>query len=306
MELNYSMSKVNIAVLGGGNMGTAIAQLGAKNGHRVWLWDYQLRTIDTITRTGKNEKFLPGVKFSQRIIPEASMKTAIEKADLVILACSSSYMRVTVQHLAHCLEGRKVIVVQAAKGIEGKTFLTMHEVVESEFPPSLCRGVVTISGPSIAAEFVRGIPTAVVAASQMRNAAKFVSGAFTSDTFKVVLSTDYRGVGLCGALKNVYAIALGMCDGMRLQMNAKVFMLMSAFNEMEQIAGKLGGKRATVYGLAGLGDMIVTGLGEGRNRALGEKICKAGHYRFVWKKDTETVEGVGATKVFQELTRRKK
>lgn len=298
----------NVAVLGAGQMGTAVAQLLASNSHRIWLWDYNPETIKVIKEKGENP-FLPDIRLSKRIKPETNMQLAVTRAELIILAASSPYLRVTAKHLSHCLETRKgkVAIAHIAKGLEEKTFLTMHEIVQSELPANLWREVVTISGPSIAKEIVRGIPTAVVAASKSPTAREFVRKVFESKTFRVAISADIKGEGICGALKNVYAIALGMCDGMRLTMNAKAFMLTVILREMEEIAQAFGGKRETVYGLAGLGDMIVTGLGDGRNRALGERICRDGSCKFVFKeKEAQTYEGVAATKVAREFVMKKK
>ncbi|KKU11887.1 MAG: Glycerol-3-phosphate dehydrogenase [NAD(P)+] [Parcubacteria group bacterium GW2011_GWC2_45_7] len=309
--------KIRLAVLGAGNMGTAVAQILAKNGHRVWLWDYNPATIQAIKADGENKQFLPGIKLSHNIIPEKSMQTAVEKSALVVLACASPYVRATTQHLAHCitpptpplnLRGGSggVIIAHVIKGLEEKTFLTMHEVIQSVLPAILRRSVVTISGPSIAKEFVQGVPTAVVAASENSKARELVRHVFESRSFKVALSSDFRGVGICSALKNVYAIALGMCDGMRLTMNTKAFMATAALHEMSEVVKTAGGKSSTVHGLAGLGDMIVTGLGEGRNRALGERICREGSCKFVFKDKTHTFEGVGATRSFYEFARKHK
>ena len=338
------MVKIHIAVLGAGNMGTAIAQILALRGHSVRLWDFNPETIEAIRRDGEN-KFLPGVKLSKRITADASMERAVKSAALVVVAVASPYVRATARNLAECLRiaptppnprgfrslspsstpsgrGGKIVspplgggvrggahslvVAHVVKGLEDKTNLTMHEVIQSELPVRLRHGVVTLSGPSIAKELVRGVPTAVVAASQDKKAAEFVLDAFTSATFKVACSPDFKGVSICGALKNVYAIALGMCDGMELTFNAKSFLFTIALAEMERVVTALGGKRDTVYGLAGVGDLVVTGLGDGRNRALGEQICKEGHCKFVWDKNAQTHEGVAATKVFYELARRKK
>lgn len=300
------MSK--IAVLGAGNMGTAVAQLLALNGHNVMLWDYNPETIKIIKIKGENS-FLPDIKLSKRIKPEVNMQLAVAKAELVVLAAASPYLRTTAKHLSHCLEMRKgkIVIAHIAKGLEEKTFLTMHEVIQSELPALFWREVVTISGPSIAKELVRGVPTAVVAASKSPVAREWVRKIFESKTFKVATSADIKGEGICGALKNVYAIALGMCDGMRLTMNTKAFMLTVAMREMEEIVHVFGGKRETVYGLAGLGDMIVTGLGDGRNRALGERICRDGSCKFVFKeKEAQTYEGVAATKVIHDFLVKKK
>src|SRR3989338_3896756 len=155
------MMRQHIAVLGAGNMGTAGAQVLAKLSHRVWLWGYNREKVDAIMRTGSNARFLPGVKLSKRIVPEADMQKAVEQARLVIVACASPYVRSTVQQMVQCfgitpptspyLKGRnRSIVAHVVKGLEPKTNLTMHEVVQSELPVQLRRGVVTISGPSIA------------------------------------------------------------------------------------------------------------------------------------------------------------
>ena len=298
----------NVAVLGAGQMGTAVAQLLAQNGHKVWLWDYNPETIKVIKEKGENP-FLPDIKLSKRIKPEISMQLAVARAELIVLAASSPYMRATAKHLSHCLETHKgkIVIAHIAKGLEEKTFLTIHEIVQSELPANLWREVVTISGPSIAKELVRGAPTAVVAASKSPAARELVRKIFESKTFRVATSADIKGEGICGALKNVYAIALGMCDGMQLTMNAKAFMLTVVLSEMEEIAQAFGGKRETVYGLAGLGDMIVTGLGDGRNRALGERICRDGSCKFVFKeKEAQTHEGVAATKVTHDFLVKKK
>lgn len=327
-----TMGKTRIAVLGAGNMGTAVAQVLAKLGHRVWLWDYNRETVETIARTGGNGEFLPGVQLSKNIVAEVNMEQVLARAELVVLAVATPYVRATARHLGHCfditpptspyLKGRgrltrphlKVrggqgsfmshpIIAHVAKGLETKTNLTMHEVIQSELPLVLRRSVVTISGPSIAKELVAGVPTAVVAAGQDKKAAELVQKIFNSNTFKVATSSDWKGISICGALKNVYAIALGMCDGMRITFNAKAFMFTVAVQEMETVVMALGGKAATVHGLAGIGDLVVTGLGDGRNRALGERICKEGHCKFVWDKSAQTHEGVAATKVFHDLTR---
>ena len=296
-----------IAVLGAGNMGTAVAQILAENGHRVRLWDYNVETVLAMQRTGRNGQFLPGVKLSKRIAPQEQMRDAVRGCALAVIAVTSAYVRKVAGELARCLgERSRVVVAHVAKGLEPKTLCTMHEVIQSEFPRAHRPPVVTLSGPSIAKEFVRGVPTAVVAASEDKQSAQFVQNAFALRTFKVALSRDVRGVGLCGALKNVYAIALGMCDGMEYAMDAKAFLFSIALNEMSEAVQKLGGRRETAYGLAGAGDLVVTGFGAGRNRAVGERICREGHCRFIFDGTTETTEGVGATKAFVEFARRRK
>ena len=296
-----------IAVLGAGNMGTAVAQILAEKDHEVRLWDRNPETVRTMRRTGRNERFLSGIKLSRRIAAYEKIGEAVSGCGLMVIAVTSAHVRRVASELARYLEKQsRAVVAHIAKGLEPKTLRTMHEVIQGELPPELARQVVTLSGPSIAKEFVRSVPTAVVAASENESAAQFVQKAFHSLSFKVVFSRDVRGVGLCGAMKNVYAIALGMCDGMEYEMNAKAFLFSAALHEMAEAVHKLGGHRETVYGLAGAGDLVVTGLGTGRNRAVGERICREGHCRFIFAPGEETAEGVPAAKAFVEYARQKK
>lgn len=183
----------------------------------------------------------------------------------------------------------------------------MHEVLAGELPAKYRRAIVTLTGPSIAKEFVAGTPTAVVASSASKPARELIKKALTSEKFKVATSADYKGAGMVSALKNVYAIAHGMCDGLKYTMNAKAFLLSMAAREMELITAAYGGSRETVYGLNGLGDLVVTCLGDGRNRALGERICKENTCKFIFaKKSPQTFEGVAAARSAFQFIKRKK
>jgi glycerol-3-phosphate dehydrogenase (NAD(P)+) len=302
-----------ITILGAGNMGTALAEIIARQGHRVFLWDYNPDTVRAIKKTGKNQKFLPDIKLSRRIIPQENMSAAAD-AEIIIIACSSPFVRVTARRLAGYLKNNRTIVAHVAKGIEEKTFFTMHEVIQSELAPEFRPKVTTISGPSNANEFVRGIPTAVAAAGENRRARERICRILSSPNFRVFPSADIKGVSICGALKNVYAIALGMCDGMNFGglhwdsvMNAKAFMLTTALKEMENFVRVFGGRKETIWGMAGVGDLIVTGLGRGRNRALGERICRAGTCRFLlYEQGAQTLEGVAAAKTLNAFADKKR
>ncbi len=299
--------KYKVSVLGAGNMGTAIAQLIADNGHEVSLWDYNPETVNAIKKTGANEQFLPGVKLSLKIKPQADMAQAVSGCNFVVVAVASPFVRKIANQLSKYLRGKNITVSHIAKGLEEGTYLTMHEVIQSEFPARLRAGVVTISGPSIAKELVRGVPTAVVASSKSMASRNKAREVFSSRTFKVDIAEDYRGAGLCGALKNVYAIAHGMCDGAGLPMNAKAFLMTVALHEMGRIIIAFGGKKETAYSLVGIGDLVVTSLGDGRNRFLGERIVKDGSCKFLCEdKSNQTFEGVAATKSILMFTKSKK
>jgi len=170
-------------------------------------------------------------------------------------------------------------------------------------PAANRRRVTELSGPSLADEFVRGVPTAVMLASKDRAAAKKLRTIFESKTFKVATSTDVRGVALCGALKNAYSIALGLCDGMGYGMNAKAFMATTAMQEMEDLVHAAGGKRASADGLAGHGDLMVTGFGNSRNREFGMKLAKCMNCSALIKGTGKTTEGIEATAAAYKLAR---
>lgn len=298
--------KYKIVVLGAGNMGTAIAQMFASNGHEVRLWDYNPETIKEIKQNGENKRFLPGIKLLGNIQPEADMDKAVSGTQIVILAVASPFVRGIAAALAKIIKNDQIIG-HVAKGLEEKTYLTMHEVIQSQLKPNLGHKVVTITGPSIAKEFARGVPTAVMAMSQSGEAAKTMRQALESDLFKVATGRDFKGAGILSAIKNVYAITVGMCDGLLLSMNAKAFIFIVALKEMEAIVTAFGGKKETVYSLAGVGDLLVTSLGDGRNRALGERICKDNSCEFVFKeKSVQTFEGVAATKAIYNFLQKKK
>lgn len=295
----------SLAILGAGAMGTAVAQTLAMNGHAVRLWDYNTETVQTIRRSRENP-FLPGIRLHRRITAHEDMATAVADISLIIIAAASPFVRGTTKRLAPLLRGQRgIIVAHVAKGLEQKTNATMHEVIQSELPATLRPLVVTLSGPSLAGDLVRGVPTGMIAASASTRAAAFVQRIFTGSPVHITPARDTKGVSLCGSLKNVYAIALGMCDGMRLSMNAKALLFTIALQEMTTIIVALGGKHATLLGLAGVGDLVVTGLGDGRNRSLGERICRDGHCRFVLKEKNTTWEGVDAAKHFYVLVARR-
>lgn len=295
-----------IAVLGAGNMGTAVAQMFAKGGHDVRLWDFNPATVEEIRQKGENPNFLPGIKLLPNIRPEADMSKAVLGAQIIIMAVASPYIKKVGATLSKYVKKGQV-VGHIVKGLDEASFLTMHDILAKELPASLRGSVVTITGPSIAKEFASGAPTAVVASSKSKAARELVRKALTSETFKVGTSDDYKGAGICSAVKNAYAIAHGMCDGMQFSMNAKAWLLAMSAKEMETITIAYGGKRETVYGINGLGDLIVTCLGDGRNRALGERICKENTRKFVFdEKNGQTFEGVAATASIYKFAKSKR
>ena len=252
-------------VLGSGGWGTALSLVLHRNGHPVTLWSHVPEKAAYMERARENPR-LEGVPLPPELRLTADMARLTE-AELVVVAVPSYAVRETA-HAAAPLLRPGTLLVTAAKGIERDTHLRMSQILEQEtggaFP------IAALSGPSHAEEVGRGLPTGCVAASVSQAAALTVQDAFMNDRFRVYTSPDIVGVELSGALKNVVALACGICDGMGYQDNTKALLMTRAMVELCHLGERLGGDRQTFGGLAGMGDLIVTCTSmHSRNRRCG-------------------------------------
>lgn len=262
------MSKAT--VLGDGGWGTALALVLLSNGHDVTLWGRSPEKLENIRNTREN-KYLKGVVIPEELKLESDPEKALADTDLVVLAIPSQFQRETLAQFRNILDPGKYPVADAAKGIENGSLKRMSEVFEELFGNT--ENYVVLSGPSHAEETARGIPTAVVAASRNRMAAGKVRDFFMSETFRVYTADDVAGVELGGALKNVLAIAVGICDGMNFGDNTKAALMTRGIAEMARLGNALGGRKETFAGLSGAGDLIVTCMSRhSRNRFVGESL----------------------------------
>jgi glycerol-3-phosphate dehydrogenase (NAD(P)+) len=292
-----------IAVLGAGNAGTTFALLATHNTNAVRLWTIEQELADRMREIGENPKYLPGVKLPQAIAIEVDLQRAVSGAEIVMLTVPSHVVRRLIRAVAPFLTPEQIIL-DVAKGIEEKTFYLMSEVIHSELPAAMRQNVVALSGPSIAREMSRNIPTAVAVAGFMRHHAETVRQALETPTFKVEVLDDMVGVQLGGALKNIYALAAGMCDGLEYGNNTKAALVTWALSEMVRFGVTLGAKPETFYGLAGVGDLVVTCLGpQSRNRTFGEKLACGQTREQILKESVEVAEGVQATKIAHAFAR---
>jgi glycerol-3-phosphate dehydrogenase (NAD(P)+) len=292
-----------VAVLGAGNAGTTFALLATHNGNAVRLWTIEQDLAQQMQRMRENPKYLPGVKLPEAITVEVDLPRAVLGAEVVMLAVPSHVVRRLAKAIAPLLTPDQ-IVLDIAKGIEEKTFYLMSEVLHSELPAESGQNIVALSGPSIAREMSRGIPTAVAVAGFTRRAAEVVQHTFESPTFKVDVLDDVVGVQLGGALKNIYALAAGMCDGLEYDTNTKAALVTRALAEMVRFGLALGAQPATFYGLAGVGDLVVTCLGpQSRNRTFGEKLARGQTREQILKESIEVAEGVQVTKIAYDFAR---
>lgn len=261
---------MKITVLGDGAWGTALACNLLYNGHQVTIWGAFPEYLDIMTQNRENIKFLPGVKLPSDLMFSADPAEAADQSDILLLATPTQFLRGVLKRFNALPDIQHKVFVNVAKGIEKDSWLRISQLVESE---SGKVPYVTISGPSHAEEVIRQVPTLVTAASSDPECAKLVQRVFMNDKFRVYTSSDVVGVELGGALKNVFAIAAGILDGMKLGDNPKAALMTRGIHEMGALGELLGGERATFAGLSGIGDLIVTCCsGHSRNRHVGEEL----------------------------------
>lgn len=259
-----------IAVIGAGGWGTALANLMASKGRPVSLWGYEASLVDELRKTRVNTPFLPGIRLHDAIEPTADMAEAVADAELVLVVPPSKGMRGVAARLAEVRPGG--VLVSFTKGIEQGTGLRMSEILREALPASR---IAVLSGPSHAEEVAIGMPTAVVLGCEDAALAAEIQLALNGQTFRVYTSTDVAGIELGGALKNIFAIAAGVSDGLGFGDNSKAALVTRALVELIRIGTALGGRKATFRGLSGIGDLMVTCFSQhSRNRSVGERLGK--------------------------------
>jgi glycerol-3-phosphate dehydrogenase (NAD(P)+) len=257
-------------VLGDGAWGTALAMILVGNGHDTVLWGPFPDYLRELRATRANARFLPGVTIPETLRMEEDMASAVTGAELIVLASPAQHLRGTLAKLKPHLDPKRHLLVNVAKGIEVDSLRRMSEICAEVLGP--CRYTV-LSGPSHAEEVARAKPTAVVVAAPDPADAKFAQAALMGDAFRVYTVDDVTGVELGGALKNVFAIAAGIVDGMALGDNPKAALMTRGIAEMARLGAALGGRPETFSGLSGIGDLIVTCCsGHSRNRHVGEEL----------------------------------
>jgi glycerol-3-phosphate dehydrogenase (NAD(P)+) len=270
LKKNRKKNLMKIAVLSDGSWGTALARVLCSNGHEVRQWGPFPEYIEEMIASRENTRFLAGVKLPDSLILEKDMAKAVADSELILLASPTQYARSVISQFKKYFKPEQHFLVNVAKGIENGSLLRISQICEEELGP--CPYVV-LSGPSHAEEVIRGVPTAVVAASKDTSLAEKVQQTFMNDFFRVYTSNDVVGVELGGALKNVMAIAAGVIDGMKLGDNPKAAMVTRGIAEMGRLGEALGGEPVTFSGLSGIGDLIVTCCsGHSRNRHVGEEL----------------------------------
>jgi glycerol-3-phosphate dehydrogenase (NAD(P)+) len=280
----------HFAVLGDGAWGTAVALLLAQNtNHHVTLWSAREDNARVLQARRENVRLLAGVPIPESVELTSDIATATASAQLYILAIPTVYLRETLARLQSALDP-KMPAVSLAKGLENATFLRPTEIAREV---ARLERLAVLSGPSHAEEVARGCPTTVVAASDDYDLARWLQQCFHTDRFRVYTNQDVIGVELAGALKNIMGIAAGICDGLGFGDNAKAALMTRGLAEMARFAVALGAEQQTLFGLAGLGDLITTCVSRhGRNRRVGERLAAGERLADILAGTSMVAEGV--------------
>lgn len=289
---------MNVTVLGAGSWGMALAKILAEGGHAVTLWGRDAHALAEIHATGRSLRYLPGVELPRQLTVEGDFARAVSGSECVVVAVPSrSFREVTSQ-----LGGFSGILVSVTKGIEHDTGLTMCGVLAANAPQARA---CALSGPTFALEVARGIPTAIVGASPDLAVATTVQKIFHRPTFRVYRSGDLLGVELGGALKNIIAIAAGVCDGMGFGDNSKAALLTRGIAEIRRLGLACGAEAETFSGLSGLGDLTVTCFSKlSRNRGFGERLGRGEKIEAILAGPAVVAEGYPTTRSAHQLARK--
>jgi glycerol-3-phosphate dehydrogenase (NAD(P)+) len=289
---------MNVTILGAGAWGTALAKLLHESGNAVSLWIFEPECLEQIRATGRNEMFLPGIDLPRGWQLHLDPAAAIAHADLVIAAVPSKPFR----HATACLADFSGDIITVTKGIEHDSELTMSGVLHQVAPRAR---IACLSGPTLALEVARGIPTAIVAASHDPELANLVQHLFHRPSFRVYTSNDVLGVELGGALKNVMAIAAGVSDGLGFGDNSKAALITRGIAEMRRLGIACGAQAETFAGLSGLGDLTVTCFSTlSRNRGFGERIGRGEKPETILADRHSVAEGYPTARAAFTLARR--
>lgn len=286
---------MQIGIIGAGAWGTALASVVSENGHNVMLWAREQTIVDSICLSGTNESYLPGVRLTN-LASATTLLNDLLGSEIIVIATPTQHIRSVVTN--EILSGK--LVVNVAKGIEIGTHLRVSEIL-TQIAPSMGSYAV-LSGPSHAEEVILGMPTTVVCASSNAKHAELVQKVFSTSSFRVYSSEDVVGVEICGALKNVIAIAAGIVDGLGLGDNTKAALITRGLAEISRLGVALGADLQTFFGLAGLGDLFVTCASRhSRNRRVGEQIGRGITLDAILESMNAVAEGVPTTKAALEL-----
>ena len=290
----------NVVILGSGGFGLSLAVMAEHCGkHNVTVWSKFQSEINEIRKHGEHIQKLPGVPISESIMLTSDI-SCVKGCDILIFGIPSSFVR-DVAKLATPYTDEKMVIVNTGKGLEEGTFKLLSDVIGEEIKNDK---IVVLSGPSHAEEVARCIPTTIVAASKNLSAAEYVQKIFASDCLRIYINDDVTGCEIGGALKNIIALCVGICDGMGYGDNTKAALMTRGIHEIARLGKAMGAKASTFSGLTGIGDLIVTCTSmHSRNRRAGILIGQGISPEEAVEK-VGTVEGYFCCKVAYELSQK--
>ncbi|MBO7730598.1 MAG: NAD(P)H-dependent glycerol-3-phosphate dehydrogenase [Lachnospiraceae bacterium] len=287
-----------IAVLGAGSWALGISLLLHDNGHEVTIWSALQEELEQIDQHHENPNYLPGIEIPADIHTEPDIAKAVFGKEVIVLAVASKYIRNTAKLLNGLIPDGQIIV-NLAKGIESDSLSPLSEVIREEVPNA---NICVLSGPSHAEEVASKLPTLVTIAGNDMETAKYLQSIFASPVFRVYTSDDVMGIEIGGALKNVIALAAGMADGLGYGDNIKAALITRGIREISRLATCMGAKNQTLYGLSGMGDLIVTCASmHSRNRRAGILIGQGKTMEEAVEEVHMVVEGIVSAKAALQL-----
>ncbi len=280
---------MKIAVIGAGAWGTTLADLSGKAGHDVLLWCREPEVMESVSKEAVNSVFLPGIKLHPSVKATTDLPSAVRKAEIIICVVPTQFLRNTLTQ-ADKSEWNGKTVVSATKGIEQESLMFPSDIISSV---TGINDIAVLSGPNLSKEIAQGLPAASVAASRDIRTAGSVQKAISTDKFRIYTAKDVKGVETGGALKNVIAIAAGICDGMGYGNNAKSAVIVRGISEISRLGVALGASPETFAGLSGIGDLITTCQSSlSRNHYVGEQLATGKKLDGILKNMRAVAEGI--------------
>jgi len=287
--------------LGAGAWGTALAWLWGKNGRQISLWSHNSGRVEHIQETRENRDYLPGIKLPQSVEVTSELSECAG-ADLVVFVTPSTVLREIAGRLQKFISKSDTVVLSCTKGIEYRTGMRMSEILREFFPD---HRIAALSGPNLAVEIVQNLPTATVIGCDDVDCAMSLQGVLGTSRFRIYSSQEIVSVELGGALKNVFALAAGISDGLKLGDNSKAALVTRSLTELVRLGVAMGGNANAFYGLSGAGDLIVTCYSErSRNHTVGKRLGRGESLDSITSSMKAIAEGIPTTRSAWECARR--
>lgn len=299
-----AQESIRVGVLGAGSWGTALAQQLAVRGHDVRLWAFEPEVVAGINANHENPIYMTGHRLSERITATGDIEEAVTDAAMILFVIPAQHERTFVREVSGYLPADAPLVI-CAKGIERESLATMDQVFTEELPGKYHKQIAVLSGPSFAAEVIKGAPTNVTVACRDLAVAKRVQEAVATRSFRAYTTDDVIGVEIGGSLKNVIAIAVGACDGLGFGHNPRAAIITRGLAELTRMALHMGGRPETMLGLAGVGDLILTCTGDlSRNRTTGKLLAQGRLLSQIQEEMKQVAEGVPTAASARSLAQR--